>query len=160
MAAIRDEVTERQIAHAEKALEQMEGAWGRYSRKLIPHMQYLCDLHYALGDYAQAEAIGLRLLSVITKNDGYDSVDAARALQMMGEVCEMECLTVEAERYYLWALQIRLRLGHSDDDLKILLARLANLYRADGNRFKSRVIETKLRNVVFGEDASGQQLAC
>lgn len=157
MSSTRDEVIERQLMHAERALEQMESAWGRYSKKLVPHMQYLSDLHFALGDYAQAEALGLRLLSVITKNEGYDHPDAAKALRMMGEVCEMENLPLEAERYYLWALEIHQRIADRGEDQKLLLARLANLYREHGNSFKSQVIETKLRHVVFGNEEAHRE---
>jgi hypothetical protein len=145
----QDDIVGRQIAHAQRSLDQMEQAWGRYSNRLVPHMQYLADLQFALGQYADAEAMCLRLLSVVTKNNGYNHPATAAALQMLGEVCEMQNLAAECERYYLYALEVRMKIKQSDEELTEILARLANLYRAGENRIKSNVIENKLMQIVY-----------
>jgi hypothetical protein len=143
-----DEIVERQITQAQRALDQMEVAWGRYNKRLIPHMQYLADLLFALEQYNDAEALCLRMLSVVTKNNGYDHPAVASALQMLGEVCEMQGLPIESERYYLWALEVRMRIKRNDDELKEILARLANLYRSEKHSLKSKAIEMRLSQVL------------
>lgn len=143
-----DAIVERQIAQAQRALEQMESAWGRYNRRLIPHMQYLADLLFALEQFNEAEALCLRLLSVVTKNYGYNHPAVADALQMLGEVCEMQSLPLESERYYLWALEVRMHIKISEDELKEILARLANLYRSEKHSLKSKAIEMRLSQVL------------
>lgn len=152
-----DQIADRQINQAQRALEQMETAWGRYNRRLIPHMQYLADLLFALEQFNDAEALCLRLLSVVTKNHGYDHPAVARALQMMGEVCEMQSLPIESERYYLWALEVRMRIKGNDEELKEILARLANLYRSEKHALKSKAIETRLSQVM--NDAVNMRVA-
>jgi hypothetical protein len=145
----QDSIEERQIAYAQRSLDQMEQAWGRYNTRLIPHMQYLADLQFALRQYPEAEAMCLRLLSVVTKNHGYNHPAVASALQMIGEVCEMQNLPLESERYYLWALEVRMQINQCNEEFAEILARLANLYRAGENRLKSQVIENKLMQVVY-----------
>jgi hypothetical protein len=143
-----DEIVGRQINHSQRTLDQMEAAWGRYNKRLIPHMQSLADLLFALEQYNDAEAIYLRMLSVMTKNHGYNHPAVATALQMLGEVCEMQHLPIEAERYYLWALEVRMRIKRSDEELKEILARLANLYRSEKSSLKSKAIEMRLSEVL------------
>lgn len=147
--AILDEIVERQLQHGLRSLEQMEAAWGRYSSRLVPHMQYLADLYFALGQYSECEAMCLRLLSVVTKNHGSNHPAVAAALQMLGEVCEMQNIPMEAERYYLWALEVRMQIKKSESELTEILTRLANLYRSSNNTFKTKVIEKKLMQIVY-----------
>src|SRR5690242_2875107 len=104
-----DEVTVRQIEAAQRSLDAMEKAWGMTHHRLIDPLQRLADLLFALGEYSEAEQVCWRLLSVATKSFGHSHPAVGSALQMIGEVCEVQGLQLEAERFYLWSLAIRER---------------------------------------------------
>lgn len=149
----RDEVTKRQVELAQHSLEQLQKAWGRDHERLIGPLLKISDLLFAVGMYAEAEQYSLRLLSVATKNFGPDNHAVGSALQMIGEVCEVQDLHIEAERFYLWALSICEHGSARPGQLTELLARIANLYRTMKQPFKARIIEMKLVRALCSQPA-------
>ncbi len=146
-----DFVTASQIASGRKQLMQKECGWGLNSSKLLPHILNLADLYFALGDYVQAEQFYTRHLTISCKAYGNDHANIARCLQMVGEVCEVQGLYIEAEHYYLEALSIRERTRASESDRVCILSRLLILYRTNHEKLKAKVIEKRLRSCVTSE---------
>lgn len=144
-----DEITIRQLRSAETSLRKMEQAWGVNHIKLIAPLQNYADLLFALGNYAECEQICWRILSISTRSFGDDHVTVARALQLIGEVCEVQGLWLEAERFYLWSWNIRRNKQGADADLTEIMARLCHLYRSEQQAFKARVIELRLATALL-----------
>lgn len=148
----QDNVIQSQLNSARQSLAKMEKAWGRDHSKLLPVMQNLCDLLFALDRYEEAEQIAWRMLSVSTKNYGHDHKNVSDSLQSIGEICEVQGLALEAERFYLWALSIRdPHRKYMPGEVKTILARLAHLYRDTEQQFKARVIEQRLEKALTNQ---------
>lgn len=154
-----DEVAVRQVTAAQFSLQKMQKAWGPGHSKLIAPLQNLADLQFALQQYAEAEQNCLRILSIATKNFGQDHGAVAAALQMIGEVCEVQDLYVEAERFYLWSFEILEKTKTDDDQLTNILSRLAHLYRTMRQPFKARIIEMRLVRALTSKDRRAAKAA-
>lgn len=139
-----DEVTARQIAVSQRTITQLEKAWGRSHVKLLPAMTRLGDLYFALADYANAEQLYWRSLSIACKayDDGHPVV--ASSLKQIAEALHAQDRFDEAERLYLWSFRTSNAIKTSEGDMTPVVCRLASLYRQVDAPIKAKWMEHKL----------------
>jgi tetratricopeptide (TPR) repeat protein len=98
------------------ALEQ-EKQLGPHHAQLADTLSALADLHFVAEDYAAAEPLYWKTLSIRQKALGENHVDTAASLQNLAELYEIQDRYAEAQRFYQWANVVRknaLLKAHSD----------------------------------------------
>lgn len=105
------------IDSVQKLAQEQEQQLGPHDTQLATTLSTLADLHFIAEDFAAAEPLYWRVLSIRQKALGETHPETASSLQNLAELYEIQDRYAEAQRFYQWANAVRknaLLKAHSD----------------------------------------------
>ncbi|MBW4528498.1 MAG: tetratricopeptide repeat protein [Phormidium tanganyikae FI6-MK23] len=119
------------IAHLQATIERLIRS--EQSLDLATCLNWIAELYYRQGRYAEAEPLFVRSLSIREQPLGCDHPDVASSLNNLANLYELQGRYAEAEPLLVRSLSIReQQLGHDHPNVALSLNNLAVLYNSQG----------------------------